>query len=362
MKLIDKYILRHFCVPLGYCLAAFYMLFVVYDLFEHLGDFIDTRTPLLGIAQYYLYLFPATLVFILPIAVLLGLLYGLWQLSKNNELTAMRASGVSLFRLTIPILVAALVFSVLVTGLQETVAPWTSYRADQFVQQQKKDVEAANDYALNLTYNNEEQHRIWAVSKFDLTTYELQGVKVVQQRPDGSDLDAIHAEEGKFYDGRWWLFNVTLQRHDFYNNPIGTVIREPQRQMADWAETPADFLHEVKDPAFLSSRELGKFIRAHKNLSAKTTARISVDRHARLAMPWTCLVVALFGIPCGLHTARKGALLGVMIALVTFFGFYFLMSFSQWLGKEQLLTPLLSAWLPNLLLTMTGMIGLVRLR
>ncbi|MBI2438745.1 MAG: LptF/LptG family permease, partial [Lentisphaerae bacterium] len=326
MKLIDKYILRHFLVPLAYCLIAFYMLFVVYDLFENLADFIDAQTPLLEIARYYLYLLPATLVFILPISLLLGLLYGLWQLSKNNELTAMRASGVSLLRLTIPILVAGFSFSALITALQETVAPWASYWANQFVERQQKGEERLTDCALNLTYNNEEQHRIWAISKFDPTTHALQGVKVVQQRPDGSDLDTIHAEEGKFYDGRWWLFNVTIQRHDFYNNPIGPVISEPQRQMAEWTETPDDFLHEVKDLAFLSSGELWQFIHAHKNLSGKTTARISVDLHARLAMPWTCLVVTLFGIPCGVHTARKGALMGIMAALLTLFAFYFLMS------------------------------------
>lgn len=362
MKLIDKYILRHMLVPLGYCLLTFGMLFVVFDLFERLSDFLEVRTPILQIVRYYGYLLPATLVYILPISLLLGVLYGLWQLGKNNELTALRASGVSLLRLAAPLLAAGFVFSVLASMLQETVAPWSSYWAAQFVERQKKDSALATSYALNLTYNNEEQHRIWAINRFDLVSSALQGVKVVQQRPDGSDLETIHAEGGKFYDGRWWLFKVTIQKYDFYNNPVGPVVIEPQRQMADWLETPDDFLHEVKDPIFLSSRDLWQFIRRHKNLSAKTTARILVDLHGRLALPWACLVVALFGIPCGLRTARQGALLGVSSALLTFFGFYFLMNFGQYLGKEQLLSPFLSAWLPNLAFTAAGLFLIARLR
>ncbi|MFA5043692.1 MAG: LptF/LptG family permease [Kiritimatiellia bacterium] len=362
MKLIDKYILRNFFVPTSYCLLTFCMLAVIFDLFDSLSVFIDARTPLLQIARYYTYILPAMLVFIVPISLLLGLLYSLWQLSKNNELTAMRASGVSLMRLTVPILLAGLFFSILIMGLQETVAPWSSYWADQFIQREKKGNDPSTRYALNLTINNEEQHRIWAISRFDLNTHDMQGIDVVQQRPDGSDLDTIHAEEGKFYDGRWWLFKVTIQKHDFYNNPVGAVITEPQRQMADWTETPEDFLHEVKDPIFLSSRDLWKFMRDHENLSEKTIARITVDMYARLAMPWTCLVVTLFGIPCGVRAARKGALAGVMTALLAIFAFYFLMMFGQWLGKIQVLTPMVSTWLPNLAFAAAGLFMMGRMR
>ena len=76
MKLIDKYILRQFFVPLAYCLLTFCMLFVIFDLFEHLSDFIDAKTPFLQILRYYFYYFPSMLVYILPISLLLGLLYG----------------------------------------------------------------------------------------------------------------------------------------------------------------------------------------------------------------------------------------------------------------------------------------------
>ncbi|MBU4200897.1 MAG: LptF/LptG family permease [Verrucomicrobia bacterium] len=362
MKLMDKYILRQFFVPLGYCLLTFTMVFVIFDLFEHLSEFIEAKTPLYQVVRYYFMIIPALLVYIAPISLLLGLLYSLWHLTKNNELTAMRASGISLTRIAVPIIGVGLCFSLIVTVFQETLAPWTSYWAEQFIRQQELGDTASMRYAQNLPYNNERDHRFWIIRKFDLQLNNMQGIKVVQQRPDGSDLETIRAEEGRYYDGRWWFFKVTNQKYDYYNNPVGPVETLPIRQMANWGETPDDFINEVKDPMFLSALELRNFMITHKNLSAKTYSRISVDIHSRLAMPWTCLVVTLFGVPCGLHTARKGAFMGLIVALLTFFCFYLLMTFCQWLGKNEILDPVISAWLPNTVFILIGFFLMARAR
>jgi lipopolysaccharide export LptBFGC system permease protein LptF len=79
-------------------------------------------------------------------------------------------------------------------------------------------------------------------------------------------------------------------------------------------------------------------------------------------MPWTCFVVVLFGIPFGVRTARKGPLVGVMFSLLTFFSFYFLMTFGQWLGKNQLLMPAVSAWMPNVFFLLLGLLLMLRTR
>ncbi len=102
MKLLDKYLLRQLLVPLAYCLLTFSMVFIIADLFEHLSDFIEAKTSFLQVVRYYLFILPSYMVFIAPISLLLGILYSLWQLSKNNELTAMRASGASFYRLMVP--------------------------------------------------------------------------------------------------------------------------------------------------------------------------------------------------------------------------------------------------------------------
>ncbi len=362
MKLMDHYILRQFLVPLGYCLLTFTMIFVVIDLFEHLSDFIDAQTAPWLVVRYYLLALPAVLIYIAPISILLGLLYSLWLLTKHNELTALRASGINLYRIAVPIFAVGLALSVIVSIVQETVTPWTSYWAEQFTRQLSQGDEASTRYALDLAYNNEHGHRFWIIRKFDLRLHHMHDVKVVQQRADGSDLQTIQAEEGRYYDGRWWFFKAKIQKYDFYDNLAGPITYTPLKQMTDWTEKPEDFINEVKDPMFLSARELWKFMATHKNLSAKTVGRISVDLHARLAMPWTCLVVTLFGVPCGLYSTRKGAFISIIIALLTFFSFYLLMTFCQWLGKNQVLNPMLSAWLPNFIFLAIGLLFMRRVR
>ena len=118
MKLIDKYIFGQFMVPFIYALFTFSLLFVIADLFDHLSDFIDARTPLLEVFRYYLFVMPSLLVYIVPISLLLGLLYSLWQLSRHSELTALRASGISFYRITVPILLVGIVASIFISILQ----------------------------------------------------------------------------------------------------------------------------------------------------------------------------------------------------------------------------------------------------
>ncbi len=362
MKLLDRYVLRQFVTPVIYCLLTFCMVFVIFDLFEHLSDFIKARTPLLAIGEYYLCVLPALAVYIVPISLLLGLLYGLWQMTRHNELTAMRASGVGLLRIAMPMLLVGVAASMLVSVLLELVAPGASYWAEQFIVRQERGEDLSMRFAFDLPYKNERDHRIWAIRRFDLINHEMQDVKLVQQRADGSDVETIHAAEARFYDNRWWFFDAMQQKYDLSNNPLGPAEKVPLMEMRELTETPSDFANEVKNPVFLSAWELWKFVQSHRNLSGKTQARYMVDMHARLAMPWTCLVVVLFGLPFGIHTARQGAFAGIIMALATFFGFYILMLMSQWMGKQEMLPPLLSAWLPNAVFLGLGLLLMRKVR
>ena len=98
MKLVDKYLLRSLAVPLVYCLLGFCLIYVIYDLFDNLPDFIDAATPLPEVLRFYALLMPSVLIIIAPISLLLAVLYSLSSLTKNNELTAMRAMPPSLVR------------------------------------------------------------------------------------------------------------------------------------------------------------------------------------------------------------------------------------------------------------------------
>jgi lipopolysaccharide export system permease protein len=362
MKLIDKYILLNILVPLIYCLLAFLMLFVIFDLFSHMSDFIEAETPLPSVFRYYAFLIPSVVIFIVPISLLLAILYGLSQLTRNNELTAMRASGVSLYRLMTPIIIVGFAASLLVGAINETIAPWSAYWTDQFVRAEKHDGEVSFHITQNLPYRNPTHHRVWMVGEFDRETYDMRRVEVIQQREDGTDEARILARSARWLDGQWWFLEVTTQQFDEYGYPFGPPVTSPRRQMVEFTETPRDFINVVKDPEFLSSRELLAFIHAHQHVSRDTLAIHEVNLHYRLAMPWTCFIVTLLGLPIGAHTGRKGAFRGIALALGLFFTFYVLINFGMALGKNQTLVPWLSVWRPNILFLIIGIVLVQRMR
>lgn len=374
MKIVDKHLLRTLVFPLAYCLMAFTILIIIHDLFDNLGDFIEAQTPLKAIVRFYLMLFPSVLILIVPISLLLSSLYSLLQLSKNNELTAMRASGISLYRLVLPFFMVALGFSILTAVIYETISPWTAYWCEQFIKEQKHKKQGLDSiYAVgNLPFRNEPGRRLWMIGKFHTQDYTMKQVTITQEREDGSAQRKIYADSAEWLDGSWWLHDVTIQELDEYGNPkriydenrnpLGTTTHEELMELADYNEEPDDFLNEIKDPQFLSSRELVEFIKTRTQLSEDRRTQIKVDLHNRLAMPWMSLIVALLGIPFGTQTARKGTFAGVALCIGLFFGYYFLINVGLWAGKKLLIPPLIAGWTPNLIFLSLGCYLIWRMR
>lgn len=362
MKLIDKYLLKTFLAPLAYCLIAFVMVYVIYDLFDNLGDFVEGKTPLPHVLQYYLILMPSVLTRIVPISLLLAALYALSSLTKNNEITAMRASGISITRLMVPFIAVGLLASLLVAAVHETIGPRASYWCFNFVKEQKKSDPDAVYVKQQLAIKNQAARRIWLINEFDIRTYDMRGLELTQQREDLSDEWKILAKEARWLDGRWWFKEVVEQRYDAESNPQGAARFIRNREMSELTEDPGFFLNDIKDPEFLSSRELVRYLETHQQRDPAALNRIRVDLHYRLAEPWTCLVVTLLGIPFGAQTGRRGAFLGVALSIGLFFAYFVLIHIGLSLGKNMVLSPWVAGWSPNALFLALGAIMTYRMR
>jgi lipopolysaccharide export system permease protein len=368
MKLLDRYLLRTLLTPLAYCLAGFGILIIVHDLFDHLSHFIEHKTSLLDILYYYALLLPSMMVFIVPISLMLSVLYSLSQLTRSNELTAMRASGIGLYRLTLPFLAVGFFFTLLVGVVHETIGPRCGYWAAQFLRYQEHRESA--HLAPEVAYYQPLEGRTWWIAALNTKTFEMTDVRITQEAEQGQV--KIHAERAEFLDGHWWFFNVAIQnfneegdpvrQYDESGNPLGIVRREKIMEMSAFSERPEEFINVTKDPQFLTSRERIQYLEDNATISGDAEARIRVDLHSRLAMPWVCLIVTMLGIPFGATTARQGALMGVILALGMFFGFYFLMHFGLWMGKQLFIPAWLAAWFPNLLFFSIGCVLLHRMR
>lgn len=366
MKIVARYLTREYIVNLSYCLAAFFMIFLVHDLFDHLAVIITNKTPWPGILKYYLCLIALSSEHLVPASLLLATLYTLWRLSHNNEITAMRASGISLYRIMAPFLVVGMIFVMLTGVLKEAVAPRAGFWAKTFSRNKFRAVDRLKYYSH--AYYSSVGSRLWLIDIFDLKNPgRLRGVKVTQEREDGTRVSDSLAWRAEYLDGQWWFHGLQVQKYDEKDNPVGglvpeAAVHESVREMTQFSEKPSDFAAGVKEWEFLSSLEMLEYIRKHSSLSSRTALHRRFDIHSRLAGPWACLIVTIFGVPAGVRGGRRNALTGIFLAISLFFAFYAVTHVGIFLGKRQIVWLWMGAWLPNLAFLSAGLVMTRRMR
>ena len=364
MKLISRYLLGNLIRPWLYILFGFTAIAVLVDLFDNFVNFMEAGTPIRSVLLYYAAFVPTYLPFMLPISLLLALLYALWKLGKNSEITAMRASGLSLWQLSRPYLALGMACSLALLAINERFNPWAARWTRMFREVQDDGEKAC---LLPVAYKNTPARRVWRINTFDIRPengHEMRGVSLTQQRPDGSDEYRIDADRARWINGHWWFERLDIHRYTALNDPVGAAEKRLAMDMTMLDETPDDFLNETKDIENneSSASDIRAFIQGHPDISAATRARLWVDWNYRLAAPWLCLIVILVGIPFGMQTGRRGMGVGILSALLIFFGYYVMMGvFLTW-GKRQIISPALAGWLPALCFLVLGLLMLRRCR
>ena len=351
MKLVSRYLLSNMFRPWCYIMAGFGIVAILVDLFGNFVDFMEAGTPLRQVLLYYAVLLPTFLPYLLPVSLLLALLYALWQLGKNSEIIAMRASGLSLTQLLMPYLMTGLLASFFLLAVNELFNPWATHWTRQFLRLQGAKHTNSTFAALDLMYKNVAGRRTWRIRSFDpraSASFEMRDINLVQQRPDGSDEYQMDVDRARWLGSHWWFETVQTRYYSTSNQPLGRKESAASMEMTMLSETPQDFVNEIKDTTERSASEIRQFIDSHQGISHETRNRLMVDFHYRLAAPWLCLLVILVGVPFGMFTGRRGMGLGILYALLAFFGYYILMGLGLAYGKERILSPVLAGWLPDI--------------
>ncbi len=378
MKLIDKHLLREYLVPLCFCLIGFSMLYVVSGLFNDAGDFFKAGVrpgALLRFYGYYILAYAdrsniAFPVMVMPVCLLVAALYSLTRLTRQNELTAMRASGISSLRLMCPFVAVAVAFGCLAAIIQEVAAPYATRRVDDFRREEVGKAPNMVRVIESFKYRNPAACRTWRIARMDLDNpRELTGVQVTVERSARggiSRLVRITADKAEWRDGRWFFQNVREQRFDKDDQPDGpaSVLAEGSLEMAALTELPEDFVF-VADRTnlekYASSVTILRCLERYGGGTGPDVVRAKVDAHLRLAMPWVCVVAVLLGIPAGARGGRQGVLAGVVLALALFLAFYAGIYACAFLGKTGVLAPWFSAWVSNVVFFVVGAVLVLRM-
>src|SRR5882672_7748153 len=246
MRLLDRYLLRELLIPFGYCLSGFLIFWITFDIFAQLSDFQKLRLKPAEVAEYYLVRTPETLVMVLPIAFLLALLYALTNHARHHELTAIRAAGVSLLRLSMPYLVLGFLLSLGVFAINELWAPQSVDAAEEILNrhQARQSDAARKDWELKVGFyhsqDGDKDRRWWLVESYNLVTGDMIRPHVIWQLPDGT-LQEIYAESAAYVDRVWTFTNVNVLE---YSGVRGDVPKQDKKEflsMPVFVETPEQF-------------------------------------------------------------------------------------------------------------------------
>ncbi|HSU57522.1 MAG TPA: LptF/LptG family permease [Candidatus Dormibacteraeota bacterium] len=376
MRLLDRYLLREFLVPLGYCLCGFVILYVFFDLFSQLNHFQSCKLHPGDIVDYYLVSLPSVLAMIAPMALLLALLYALTNHARNHELTAMRAAGISLWRLCAPYFVVGTIASVALFALNEFCVPDSAESAERILARRLPRPPGAPgpDQVRNLGFVNAGEGRKWQIGLYNTTTGEMAGVNVHWSQSDGSTR-WLQADRGIRTNEVWTFFNVLEYNERPETNTLLTPIMRTNVLVArQFSETPDEIKSEIKlansfsipgktlRSADFSIAEILNYLRFHPKPAKPDARRLFTKLHERLAEPWTCLVVVLIAIPFGAASGRRNVYVGVASSILICVIYYILQQFSLWGGTMGWPPPWLAAWLPNMLFAFVGLLMTARVR
>lgn len=374
VRLLDRYLLRELLVPLGFCLSGFLIFWVAFNLISDLNHFLEAGLKLKDVVQYYLVEIPEFVVFVLPIALLLALLYTLTNHTRHNELTAMRAAGISLPRICAPYLVLGLVFSLARLALNELWVPSSSEKADQILRRGSAKSGSANSREVidKLGLRNSRDGRVWIIHAYNPKTAVMTGPIVNWTRKDGFSFRLV-AERAEYLNGVWTFFNAAEDRaKPGAETMMLPYLRTNVLAMPEFSETPLQFQREAKFADRLQIRkarspempvvEIIDYLRLHPDVSMRNKWWLETQLQGRLAAPWTCLVAVLIAIPFGAASGRRNLFVGVAGSICICFIYFILLQFGLGLGTGGYLPAWLAAWLPNVSFAALGTWLMLRVR
>jgi lipopolysaccharide export system permease protein len=358
-RTLHRYVVREYLKIFGLTLSTLILIYVVVLFLQKIDLFIKNRAPLYLIFEYFLYRLPeVTFQWTLPYAVLLATLLTLGMLSRHSEITAMKAGGVSLYRITLPLLFIALIISFFSFLGNEYLVPFANQRVRYLVSVEVRKEQPASFFKnYKIWYRSD--HHIFNIQLLDPQKKVLEGFTLYQLDDSFRCIQRIDAREAKWVNGKWWLYQGAMRDFD----KSGSIRMIPFEEIEySLPENWESFQTIDRQSEEMSYTELRTYIQKIQSAGYDAT-RYIVDFYSKYYYPLLNLIMVLIGVPFALKTGRSGGValsigLSVMIGFAYGVTFYIFLSF----GRSGILSPLLSSWTPTLIFGLAGIFTLTSVR
>jgi lipopolysaccharide export system permease protein len=361
--ILDDYVLRAFLTNLLLILASFLVLTIVFTFFELISDIVHNKIHMLTVGDYLLNQIPSLLYLVTPLSVLLGVLVTFGLMQKSNEITAMKATGISIYRTIVPILVISMGIAGGLFLLDQWYVPYANKRVETlknlikgrpaqtysrpdrkwiFGQTAKKHGSAEPNRKIYYYEFYEPDRNVFGnISSFELDPHSFQIAK------------RIYASRAHWSDSLdKWVFENGWER-TFNGDNVTQYQPFEVDTFAELNEEPNYFKKEVRQSQEMSYDELRNYIRDLQQ-SGFDVVRLKVALQKKLAFPLITLVMAVLAVPFALSMGRKGALSGVATALIIALVYWVTSNLFEAMGNVSQLPPLIAAWAPDIIFGLTG--------
>lgn len=355
MRLLDRYLLVEWLKALGLALGATLAVLLLEDMYSNLSDLLADGAHGTHVLTYYWTLLPGFLPAVMPMSQLVSLLFVAGNLHRNHEITAMRAAGLSLWRIARPWWVGGAVLAALLGWLDATVVPASIEQARQFREQLHRDMERRTKPATKvglvgqLTYENAPAHRRWFINQYSTDTQRATGVSIYQLDDQGNDQSYLLASEG-YYDtakGHWVLLKGEEIKFDKEGKAYADIpFEHDKEEFVELKEDPALMLTLRQKPDDLSMDEISGALAQSSSTHNGSLDSFAVQYYAFLIKPLICLLVVGLAIPLAVAGVRTSPMVGASKAVGLFFAYYVVQGTCTHLGNQHYLPAMIAAGLP----------------
>lgn len=359
-QLMDSYVLSNFIFYFILWLAAWITMTQVFNFFDLLGDIVKNQIPLSRVAVYHLFLTPLLVYQTLPVSVLLAVLVTFGVMTKNNEVTAFKACGISVRRLGMPVLLMSGVLSLALFGADYSWIPQANRIQDEIRNEIKG--RPAQTYLHPQSKWIIDNYRIFYTIGFDAAEKMMIEPYVFELNPKTFELEReISANRARWQPNiKQWVWEQGTAR-DLCGVIECKLNNFTVTSFPEITETPDDFLIPVQQSQQMNYVELGQYIRKLRDRGFDTV-KLQVQYYEKFAHPMFALIMALISVPFGFLVGNRGAMAGIGVSIAVGMAYLGLEKLFEQMGNVSYLPPAVAAWSPDALFSLAGLYLILRMR
>jgi lipopolysaccharide export system permease protein len=334
------------------------MIFIIIDFVENVGRFIDApNSGIWLILRYYTFYLPQIIYLIMPVIVLIASLFSVMSMSRYNEIIALKSTGISLYRIILPLIITSLIISTGMIAFGEYVVPEANRSRLAIENFELKGKSKTLLQRIERKSFQDNDGNFVFIDRYDISSNLGQNI-YIQMFAKAKMIRRIDAKRFRFVDNQWLLFEVA--ERDFSTSP-GVLRKLDSLRIQLTGIYPQNLQKKQQKPDEMNYRELDRFIEQLQRMGTRTR-QWEVARNSKLAYPFASLIVMLFGATLAANKRCSGPALGFLIALTIVFVYYFIFKFMEIFGQSGDIHPLLSSWAANIIFAFLAGIALFKVR